>query len=265
MAGPQNANVRALERGLAILREVSRSRGIAPGPLAARLKLPRPTVYRLLETLETLGYVARSASDNRFRVTLLARGIAEGYDDETRIGEIAGPILAEIGRELVWPIDLTTYEDGAMIVRETTHPRSPLSVDRNMVGVRLPMLRTAAGRAWLTFAPAAERAACLALLALRDDPDDRPFLESEMLENMLSACRRHGLGMRLGEPYVPKTSSFAAPVLTRDGVAGCIALIWITTAVPVAEARARFAAPLRAAAARIAEALDGAQAAARMT
>jgi IclR family transcriptional regulator, mhp operon transcriptional activator len=42
--------VRAFKRGLDILQEVNRSGGIQAGEIARRLDLPRPTVYRLLET-----------------------------------------------------------------------------------------------------------------------------------------------------------------------------------------------------------------------
>jgi IclR family mhp operon transcriptional activator len=72
--------VRAFKRGLDVLQEVNRSGGIRAGDVARALDLPRPTVYRLLETLEELGYVARSASDERFRVTRLALSLGDGYD-----------------------------------------------------------------------------------------------------------------------------------------------------------------------------------------
>jgi IclR family transcriptional regulator, mhp operon transcriptional activator len=70
-SGPSkhSEGVRAFKRGLDVLHEVNRSGGIRAGDVARQLDLPRPTVYRLLETLEELGYVARSASDDRFRVT----------------------------------------------------------------------------------------------------------------------------------------------------------------------------------------------------
>ncbi|MEY9396421.1 DNA-binding transcriptional ArsR family regulator [Bradyrhizobium japonicum] len=76
----QSEGVRAFKRGLDVLQEVNRSGGIRAGDVARALDLPRPTVYRLLETLEELGYVARSASDERFRVlrlpTFLSQSVA---------------------------------------------------------------------------------------------------------------------------------------------------------------------------------------------
>jgi IclR family mhp operon transcriptional activator len=248
---PDSNSIRSLVRGLEVLREVSHARGVRAAEIARTLNIPRPTVYRLLETLEHLGYVSRSATDNRFRVTLKTRTIADGYDPETQIGEIAGPVLSRLGRELVWPIDISTHEDAAMVVRETTHGRSPMSIDRNMIGRRLPMLRTASGRAWLAFSQTSERDVCIQTIRNRDDSADRPFLEPTNLNAMLGLCREKGFGMRLGESFIPKTSSFAIPVRHLGTVRACVTVIWITSALSPTRAERELVAPLVDAAAEI--------------
>lgn len=65
-------SVRSLARGLAVLSYVNKSGESRPAEIAKALGLPRPTVYRLLETLEEMGYVAFSAISNYVRVTRLA-------------------------------------------------------------------------------------------------------------------------------------------------------------------------------------------------
>ena len=50
--------VRSLARGLAILRFVNAAGDTRVSEIAAELKLPRPSVYRLLHTLEEEGYIA---------------------------------------------------------------------------------------------------------------------------------------------------------------------------------------------------------------
>jgi IclR family mhp operon transcriptional activator len=54
---------------MANLMRASRRPGAKPAEIAATLNLTRPSAYQLLETLEEMGYVARSPSDARFRVT----------------------------------------------------------------------------------------------------------------------------------------------------------------------------------------------------
>jgi IclR family mhp operon transcriptional activator len=251
-AGEKRADgVRSIQRGLDVLSEVNRSGGIRASELAQRLSLARPTVYRLLETLEELGYVRRSGSDDRFRVTRKASSLGDGYDPGLVISEAAAPVIGELSRRLVWPVDLSTYENAAMVIQETTHAQSPLSIDRGMIGRRLPMLRTSAGRAYLAFCPGAEREIVVKHIARVDDPEDRPFLDREILARMLAETRARGFGLRADGEFNARTSSMAVPIAKSGYVLGCISIIWIRTALDVREAIDSFAGPMIDAAARL--------------
>ena len=251
---PEAGRVRALVRGLEVLREVNRSGGAKAGEVAARLQMPRPTVYRLLETLEELGYVRRSASDERFHVTRRASSLGDGYDGGVVVGQVAAPILIELGRRLVWPTDLSVYENAAMVIQETTHARSPMSIDRGMIGRRLPMLRTSAGRIYLASCSDAERDIIVRHLRRVDDPADRPFLEARSLELSVAEARRLGYASRVGGDVNARTSSLAVAVAREDTVLACISVIWITAGLSFTDAVATFIGPMREASARIAAA-----------
>jgi IclR family mhp operon transcriptional activator len=236
--------VRSIKRGLDVLLEVNRSGGIRAGELAQRLNLARPTVYRLLETLEELGYVARSASDERFRVTRRASSLGDGYDPGIVVSQAAAPVIGELSKRLVWPVDLSTYENAAMVIQETTHARSPLSIDRGMIGRRLPLLRTSAGRAYLAYCPEAEREIILKHIARIDEAEDRPYLLPKYVAQMIADTRARGFAVRSDGEYNERTSSIAVPIM-RDGyVLACISVIWIRTALDLPEAISQFAAPL---------------------
>jgi IclR family transcriptional regulator, mhp operon transcriptional activator len=241
----QSEGVRAFERGLDVLHEVNRSGGIRAGDVARALDLPRPTVYRLLATLEELGYVARSASDDRFRVTRRALSLGDGYDPGVVICQAAAPFLAELSKTLVWPVDLSTYENAAMVVQETTHSRSPLSIDRGMIGKRLPMLRTSAGRAYLAACPARECELIVNHLRRIDEAEDRPFLDEVRLDRMIAETQARGYAIRSEGEYNPKTASIAVPIVRNGAVFGCISIIWIRSALGIEEAVEQFAAQLR--------------------
>ncbi|MBR1276187.1 DNA-binding transcriptional regulator [Bradyrhizobium sp. AUGA SZCCT0283] len=247
----QPEGVRAIKRGLDVLHEINRSGGIRAGDVARQLELPRPTVYRLLETLEELGYVARSASDDRFRVTRRASSLGDGYDPGVVICQAAAPYLAELSKILVWPVDLSTYENASMVIQETTHSRSPLSIDRGMIGRRLPVLRTSAGRAYLAACAPRERDVIINHLRRIDEADDRPFLEADRLSRMIAETAQRGYAIRNEGEYNPKTASIAVPIVRDEVVFGCISIIWIRSALSLDEAIAEFVAPLRKAAAAI--------------
>lgn len=241
----QTEGVRAFKRGLDVLQEVNRSGGIRAGDVARALDLPRPTVYRLLETLEELGYVARSASDDRFRVTRRALSLGDGYDPGVVICQAAAPFLAELSKTLIWPVDLSTYENAAMVVQETTHSRSPVSIDRGMIGRRLPMLRTSAGRAYLAACPVRQRDLIVSHLGRIDEADDRPFLDEDRLDRMIAETQARGYAIRSEGEYNPKTASIAVPIVRNEIVFGCISIIWIRSALGIEEAVAQFARQLQ--------------------
>lgn len=254
-------SVRALRRGLAVLRHINAVGSTSATAIARALDIPRPTVYRLLQTLEEEGYVAFSASSAQVRVTRLSASLGDGYAAHSRVCQAAGPVFGEHGPRLVWPLDLTVYENAAMVIHETTHTRSPLSIDRGMIGYRLPMLRTSAGRAYLAFCREEERAMILDHLRRIPDPEDRPFLDEAWLKRMVEDTRRRAVAVRDGGEFRPKTSSIAVPVMVDDRVEAVVSMIWIRSALSLDEALSAHAEALRGIAAAIARAVRGQQAA----
>ncbi|WP_296580575.1 DNA-binding transcriptional regulator [Xanthobacter sp.] len=253
-AGAQDRtdSVRALRRGLAVLRHINAVGSTSAAAIARALDIPRPTVYRLLQTLEEEGYVAFSASSSQVRVTRLSASLGDGYAAHSRVCQAAGPVFGEHGPRLVWPLDLTVYENAAMVIHETTHTRSPLSIDRGMIGYRLPMLRTSAGRAYLAFCRPEERAMILDHLRRIDDPEDRPFLDDAWLKRMVEDTRRRAVAVRDGGEFRPKTSSIAAPVILGDRVEAVVSMIWIRSALSLDDALSAHSEALQGTAAAIA-------------
>ena len=143
----QEHNIRALVRGLDVLRHLNRTGGDTGHDVAASLALPRPTVYRILGTLEDCGMVARDPATSIYSVASGARDLSSGVTDEMSALWIATPILYELQQEVLWPTDLATYENGQMVIRETTHAVSPYSIDTGMLGSRHSLLNSSFGRA----------------------------------------------------------------------------------------------------------------------
>ena len=250
MPAARYRQVRALGRGLAILRALNKLGEASSASIAEITHIPRPTVHRLFETLRTEGYVTRSSLRDTYKLTMRVSELSAGYEDENWISEVASPILASLCDEVVWPTDIATFDGNAMVIRATTHRRSPLSIDRAMVGTRLPMLQTAAGRTYLAFSPARERAAILERLAHGIGSDREAMERPAEVDRMIEATRKRGYGVRQRE-YVPKTSSIAVPVMQERRVLACVNIIWIDSAIEFATAVERYLAPLRVAARKL--------------
>lgn len=250
-SGTGESGVRALVRGLAVLRHVNMAGEARPAEIAKALDIPRPTVYRLLQTLEEEGYVVFSASNNRVRVTRLAASLGDGTATTSLLCQAAGPLFSQYARKVIWPLDLSVYDNAAMVIQETTHGRSPLSIDRGMTGYRLPVLRTSSGRAYLAFVADEERELILRHIENLGLPEDKPFLDRAYLAGLLAEARAKGYATREAGEFRPHTSSIAVPVRIEETTVACLSMIWIRSAMSIRQA-ARYVEILQEIATRIA-------------
>jgi IclR family mhp operon transcriptional activator len=248
-------SVRSLERGLALLVAMNRRQLASVAELAKDTRLPRPTVYRLLETLSRTGFASRDDAMDRYRPAHGVRALSDGFLDDEWVAEIAAPLMKEFTREHVWPVSVFTFQAGQMLVRETTHRFSALSIDYGMVGRRMPILRTAAGFVYLAFCPTNERETILHLLAHSDAPEDQQARETQRLGSLLKSIRAQGYATQ--ERVInPKAASISAPILVGDQVFGCMSLIWIASALTTEDAEKRLLPALFALTSKLSRALQ---------
>ena len=73
--------IRALMRGLDALTILNLRDGVTVSEVAHEIRLPRTTVYRILETLCLSGFVHRDSADERYRLTIMVRTLSAGFDD----------------------------------------------------------------------------------------------------------------------------------------------------------------------------------------
>ena len=237
--------IRSFARGLAVLAALNRHGTASALVLARETGVPRATVYRLLQTLLDDGYVGRGAADDRFHLRLKVRSLSGGFEDEQWITAVAGPALMDLTRRVSWPCDVTTFNGLRMVIRDTTHPVAPLSIDRNMTGQELPMLASSSGIAYVAFSPAAERAALLSLLAQSEHPHDALARAPEKAAQLIAATRRRGYALRQGGEIWPHTGAIALPIRVARRVIGCINIIWMARVLDNREGVSRCLEPLR--------------------
>ncbi|WP_321788505.1 DNA-binding transcriptional regulator [Paraburkholderia sp. J94] len=255
------ANVRGLARGLQVLRALNAmENGRATSQqLSEATGLHRTTVRRLLETLVEENLVRRSASDDSFRLTLNVRELSEGFTDDELIATVAPPIMAQMMQRIVWPSDLTTPDGDAMIVRETTHRFSPLSFHRSMVGRRLPLLLTSAGRVYLAMCPEAEREDMLDLLRAGAGGEQQQKLASDpgFIRNLVRQTRADGFGSNHGDwADQRKIGALAVAIEAHGRVLASLNVIYLEQAMPPQEAVRRFVPELQRAAKEMVEAME---------
>jgi IclR family mhp operon transcriptional activator len=243
--------IRALLRGLDVLTILNLRNGATVSEVAGEIRLPRTTTYRILETLCSAGYVYRDVTDDRYRLTIMVRGLSDGFDDEAWISQIARPFIYELCREGVWPVAVSTLSGTSMMVRETTDHRTPLAVERYAAGFRVPLLASAAGRVYLAFCPANQREALLEILARSDKEEDRPARNRPEISRLLAEVRSQGHATATRARRVSDEISMAVPIQVDERVLAAITLRFSATAVSLKQANERFLPRLRDVASRI--------------
>jgi IclR family mhp operon transcriptional activator len=246
--------IRALLRGLEVLHVLNQHNGATVSEVASAIDLPRTTTYRILETLCHAGYAYRAASDERYRLTIMVRGLSDGFDDEAWVTQIARPFMYELCAELVWPIAIATLSGSSMLVRQTTDHRSPLAVEKTGPGFRVGILASASGIAYLTWCPREQRDALLDLLAKSRRPEDQPAANRKKVYDLLAETRKRGYAAWRRQRRVSDELSLSVPILAGERLLAALSIRFSSTAIPESEAIQRFVPRLKVIAQRIGDA-----------
>ncbi len=156
-----DAVIEPVRRSFAVLEALSRRRRSTLSMLVAETGLPRPTVVRLLHTLAALGYAQRVSREQGYRLTDRVLGLSESIRFVDHLVDAALPHMRRFTSEHGWPLYLATLSYGAITIRHSTAPESPLSFEGAGLNSRRSVLSSALGRVWLAFCPQEERRAIL--------------------------------------------------------------------------------------------------------
>jgi DNA-binding IclR family transcriptional regulator len=149
---------RTLVRGLTVLEIVADSaEGIGVTEIAQRAGVDKGTVSRLLSTLRRMGYVQQRAVDRRFVLGSRCLWLSRAYRSrQEEITELAAPFLAELRDTTQETVHLAVREGFFVAFVAQEQPDRSIRV-RSAIGSRLPLHRTAMGRALLALLNEDER------------------------------------------------------------------------------------------------------------
>ncbi len=158
--------VQSVERAFAVLEtfdEDHPSRSAAE--IAELAGLARPTTYRLLQTLQQLGYVR--SNHGRYEVTPRVLRLGAGYLGRRSMAAHAQPILDKLSEQVGEHVAIGVLDGNDVItVAAANSPHSRFLAVAVQVGQRLPAASTSLGRVLLAHLPQADDAEAR---AVRDD------------------------------------------------------------------------------------------------
>lgn len=258
--------IRSLSRGLLILKTISERGSLNIADITREVKLPYPTVCRIVHSLMNEGYIEREPSRKQYRVTGMVQTLAQGFQRDGRIVEVAREHLVELTHLLDWAIVLSTRLGSKMVVLDSTHLLSSLTFDHYFPGFTFPITDSASGRAYLAFASEQERESCFRGIRMVEGEDAQHAIELLRNSENLEQIRVAGFAKRERNTFTSppgKNSSIAVPVFDRDAVCATLSIVVFAAAMPMEEAIKRYVPKLKEKAGAIGEALRDDEAAVR--
>ncbi len=138
--------VPALLRGLQLLMQFTREdRELTGAELSRRLELPRASVFRMLHTLEQMGFVERVGDGNSYKLGLAVLRLGFEYLASMELTEHGRPVIEALRDRCGYASHLVVRDgrDVVFIAKATGHQSLFQSIQ---VGARLPAHATVLGR-----------------------------------------------------------------------------------------------------------------------
>ena len=213
--GSDKYMVPALERGLRLLQEFGRDNATLGAPeLARRLQLPRATVFRMLNTLETLGFLQRADGGTDYRLGLAVLRLGFEFMSSMDLTELGQPVIARLCGEIRYPCNIVVRDGRSIVYVAKVAPPTPFASSVT-VGTRLPAHATVLGRILLEDLTLPQLRALYPEDKLETFSPSTPKTVNELFD-MVQADRQRGYV--LGEGFFESNiSSIAAPVRDHSG------------------------------------------------
>lgn len=249
-------SIRSVERAIDVLQALNRRPLSTLHDLHCETGLPKPSIVRVLRTLQAKGLAAQSSSYGSYQLLGRVKSLASGFHHEPEIVEAAGDIMIDFTRREGWPLSMALFDVNAVVVRACTIRFTSLSLEHSSLNRRLSLVTHALGRAYLAYSTPNEQAILRAILKDSTDPEDAAAHDDEATERMIREVRERGYAMR--DPAVnPRSSTFAVPIVDGGRAVASLGFTWITAAMTREQAIGKYLQPLYSAAESITAALNG--------
>jgi len=213
-AGEDRYLVPALQRGLQLLGQFTRDeRTLTGADLSRRLGLPRASVFRILQTLEQMGFVERIGDSAHYKLGMAVLRLGFEF--------LASMELTELGRPVIDDLCVATglsshlvVRDGRDVVFVAKSVGRSFMVNSIQIGARLPAHATVLGRVLLADLPLDELAALYQGVQLVVHTAQTPT-SIATLGSLVQEDARRGYGISQGG-FELAISTIAAPVFDSN-------------------------------------------------
>ncbi len=210
-------NIEALSRGLGILELFTfKNPSLTLTEIAALLSLNKSTAFRILATLEAMGYLERDAASRRYRPSLKVLHLGFGAINRLEVRQVARPHLEAVAQELDETVSLSVLYGTDIIYIDRVRNRAIVGVVLD-IGSHVPAHCTTMGKVLLANLPTDELKAFIQMADLARYTT-RTVTDKDVLLAELEAIRKNGYAVSDGELAIGLRAAGAA-ILDHNGKA----------------------------------------------
>ncbi len=210
--------LQVLDRGLRVLTELSRHYELGVSSLARRLDVNKSTVYRILATLKSQGFVSQDPSSGKYALGIKAFEVGSTVANRFGLLEQASPEMELLAQQWNETVNLAVLDQAEIVYLHKIESSEPLRLGLR-VGTRVPAHASALGKAIL--ARRTPEALELWLNAFAPNGSFQTYTpktigdRARLVEN-LSEIRRRGFAVD-DEEYKPGIRCVATAILDHLG------------------------------------------------
>jgi DNA-binding IclR family transcriptional regulator len=191
--------------------------------LSTHLKINQSTLSRLINTMESIGWIERNSETNKLRVGLQVSVLAFTCLYQYDLRRISLPILEELSKKTKLSTTLAVFNSSNPIYIARVEEQTNLFPGNYVLGRVAPLHCSAVGKVLLASLDKIKREEMIKSLDFKKYTENT-IQNIEELNQQLSDCIENGFGMDISE-WVPEIGSIASPVRDKYGeVAGAIAI-----------------------------------------
>ena len=214
--------VNSVERAVSILQVLAHRGPTTITQISTELSIHKSTVFRLLSTLEARGLVDQNTSRGRYQLGYGVVQLAAGATRKLDLSVISRPICEALAEAIGETVNVAVH-DGDAVVSIDQVIGSAAMTSVNWVGQRDPLHAASAGKVFLAYMTAEERADALPEKLKRFT--ERTITSREALEAQLEDVRQQGYAFTMEEREIG-LAAVAAPIRALDG--GVVAALAIS-------------------------------------
>lgn len=203
----------ALARGLSILQCFTPEKPeLGPTDISAMLGLPQPTVWRLCQTLQKLGFLVPGPTRDKLCVGEAVLRLGHAAAANTSLVEYAYPLMSEIAAKYSVSVSLSSRFGADMLIVQRASGNSILQLNLH-VGSTYEVMNSAAGWAYLSGLSMSERRQVMEEIRV-ERPEHFTAYRANVKE-AIALFESEGYVIGLGKMH-PLVNAVGVPVISAD-------------------------------------------------